>query len=331
MSASSYSLDGALCSMLADLGIEPGRVLRLAGLPEDILGQCSIRLSAEDYHRVWRAIESEAGSASFPITLSQALRVESFSPPLFAALCSPNLIIACGRIARYKGIVAPITVEVTEIGDQLRIDLQWQDEAPPPPVSLVMTELLSLVTLARVATRRPICPLDISTASLPAPIEPYEQFLGVRLRAGPRHSISFSREDAALPFLTSCETLWNAFEPELRRRLAQLGTSRLVTERVRAVLLEGLPAGLVAMEAVARKLAMTRRTLQRRILAEGETYQNILNDVREKLARHYLQNTKIPFAEISFLLGFDEPNSFHRAFRGWTGSTPQRVRHPQHH
>jgi len=84
--------------------------------------------------------------------------------------------------------------------------------------------------------------------------------------------------------------------------------------------------GLVAMEAVARKLAMSKRSLQRKIEVEGTSYQQILKETREALARHSLEKTTLPPAEISLLLGFDEPNSFYRAFRKWTGTTPDSVR-----
>lgn len=76
----------------------------------------------------------------------------------------------------------------------------------------------------------------------------------------------------------------------------------------------------------ARKLTMSRRTLQRRIEAEGTSYQQILDTTRHDLAAHYLENTALSIAEIAFLLGFREPNSLYRAFRGWTGTTPDHVR-----
>ena len=59
---------------------------------------------------------------------------------------------------------------------------------------------------------------------------------------------------------------------------------------------------------------------------EATSYQQNLN-TREALARRYLETTALPAAEISFLLGFDEPNSFYRAFRTWTGTTPEAMRH----
>jgi len=51
-----------------------------------------------------------------------------------------------------------------------------------------------------------------------------------------------------------------------------------------------------------------------------------LNELREELAIHYLSSTQFSSAEISFLLGYEEPNSFFRAFRTWTGQTPEIVR-----
>jgi len=71
---------------------------------------------------------------------------------------------------------------------------------------------------------------------------------------------------------------------------------------------------------------MSKRTLQRRLEAEGASFRALLNASRENLARHYLRNTTLSGGEIAFLLGFEDPNSFYRAFQGWTGQTPEGVR-----
>ena len=55
-------------------------------------------------------------------------------------------------------------------------------------------------------------------------------------------------------------------------------------------------------------------------------FQSVLNNTREELARHYLKNSAMTGAEISFLLGFEDPNSFFRAFHNWTGETPEQAR-----
>jgi AraC-like DNA-binding protein len=261
-----------------------------------------------------------------PLRIFEVLRAESFSPPLFAALCSPNLLTAMRRLSTYKRLVAPMRLDVVEEGDLVTAHLVWLDTTAEPPQSLVAAELLFFVCLARMGTHEPIAPLRVITETPPVPADAYETFVGVPIRAGKGHAVTFRRSDATRSFLSTNDAMWSIFEPELRRRVAQLDASASTSERVRSILLEALPGGEVATDVVARRLALSKRTLQRRLEDEGTSYQEVLRATREALARHYLERTSIPAAEIAFLLGFDEPNSFFRAFGEWTGRTPETVR-----
>ncbi|WP_197379291.1 AraC family transcriptional regulator [Mycolicibacterium mengxianglii] len=321
-----YALDTTWRTLLKDLGVAPSDVLRRAGLPEDLFQQPSARLAPEDYHRLWNAIGAETGDAAFPVRLCRAVRAESFSPPLFAALCSPNFVVAARRISQYKKLVAPFRFDVVETEHAVTVELSWPEASPSPPTSLVMMELLFCVTLLRMGTREALQPTEVTTPVLPGTPAPYEEFLGAHVYRAPRHRVVFSAADAARPFLTSNEPLWRAFEPELRRRLGDLDTPSTTAERIRAALLEALPSGQASMDLIAKKLALSKRTLQRRIEAEGTNFQQILDQTRTNLSRHYLENTALSVPEIAFLLGFSEPNSFYRAFRVWTGTTPENVR-----
>ncbi len=326
MHSTTYALDSTWRPLLKDLGVSGANILRRAGLPEDLLLRPSVRLEAEDFHRFWQGIEAEIADPLLPLRLCRDVRSESFSPPLFAALCSPNLLVAAQRIARYKALVAPVRLEVREDEQEVAFEFVWLSAGNKPPASLVVTELLFVVTLARMGTREVVNPLMVTTTALPLETTPYADFLGVNLKKGSAHCITFSKADALRPFLTSNEEIWAAFEPELRTRLAQLDASVQVGQRVRSVLLEALPGGGVGMEAVARRLGMSQRSLQRHLEQEGLTYTGLLQATRQSLAQHYLLKTDLPTGEISFLLGFDEPNSFFRAFRGWTGQTPEGLR-----
>ena len=99
-----------------------------------------------------------------------------------------------------------------------------------------------------------------------------------------------------------------------------------IGQRVRAALLEALPSGQGDMEAVSSKLAISRRTLQRHLAAEGLRYSELPQETRQALAQHDLVKTELPAAEIAFLLGFEEPNCFYRAFRAWTRQTLEAAR-----
>ena len=216
-------------------------------------------------------------------------------------------------------------LSVTQSQSETVVEPIWPHDASPPR-ALSTAELVFWVALARLATRSPIRPVWFTTPEPPEDVGAYLEYLGVRVQAGPVYSVAFSAADAARPFLTANERMWEFFEPELRKRLSEVEADTTVGERVRASLLELLPAGDGSMEGVARELAMSTRTLQRRLRGEGTSFQSLLGDTRESLARHYLANSQMSAGEISFLLGYEDPRSFYRAFHAWTGQTPQLVR-----
>ena len=324
--ASGYALDAAWRPLLKDLGISAANVLRRATLPADLLSRPAARLAPEDYYRFWTSLETESGDPDFPLRLCQSIRSESFSPPLFAALCSPNLLTAVQRVAHYKTLVAPMRLLLREGATAMTVSFQWLPPAQEPPLSLMAAECLFFVQLARMGAREPIRAQAVTLPRLLQAHPAWEAFLGCRIRRGAVPAVAFARSDALRPFLTANESLWQSFEPALRERLAALDAEISVTQRVKAVLLEALPGGYASMTTVAAALGVSKRTLQRQIEAEATTYQQILQETRKSLAAHYLHRTTLSTAEIAFLLGFRESNSFYRAFRDWTGRTPDSVR-----
>ncbi|MCG8419280.1 MAG: AraC family transcriptional regulator [Proteobacteria bacterium] len=312
--------------LLKDLGIVASDVLRRATLPEDLFSRPRATLKTDEYFRFWRAIEEEVNDPLFPLRLGQAVTTEFFYPPIFAAMCSPNMLIAMQRLSHYKRLVAPQALHVTEETGVVSLSCEWLDGTVNPPPSLVAAELTFIVQLARIGTRELIKPLQVVSDIPVEPLDEYERFFGCSVRQGNQAAVVFSEVDALRPFLTANESMWRTFEPELRRRLADLDASATIADRVRAALLELLPSGQASMDAVLKKLALSKRTLQRRLQGENTSFQEVLSATREALARHYVGTTSLSGAEISFLLGFEDPNSFFRAFNDWTGTTPERMR-----
>lgn len=324
--SNAFPLEANWPVLLRDLGVKPRSVLRRAELPEDLFSRRDVSLPTPEYFRLWSAVEAETGDPAFPIRAAEVVRSEAFHPAIFAALCSSDFTIAAHRLADYKRLVAPMELVVDEGVDTLRVDLRWLDRAVVPPISLAAFELAFLVQLVRVATRERVRPLRVETPRPPRPAAEYTKFFGTRVQPSDAHALTFARADAHRPFLTANERMWRMFEPALRRRLADLDAEASFRSRVRAALLEALPSGESSMEHVARRLAMSKRTLQRRLRDEATTFQAELASTREDLARHYLANTRLSGAEISYLLGFEDPNSFFRAFHAWTGLTTEQLR-----
>jgi AraC-like DNA-binding protein len=107
------------------------------------------------------------------------------------------------------------------------------------------------------------------------------------------------------------------------RLLAQLEASKSVRGRVESLLLPILHTGDVAKDSIAEKLGLSGDTLLRRLKAEGTTFEAVLDDLRHKMALHYLGNENVSVNEVAYLVGFSEPSAFSRAFKRWTGASPR--------
>ncbi|MEK6216407.1 MAG: AraC family transcriptional regulator, partial [Boseongicola sp.] len=266
------------------------------------------------------AMDSDAPGLVFGQSISPA----AFSPPLFAAFCSPDLSVAAARLAQYKPLIGPLILESHDMVGGLELTF-----GPEPGVELpdefIAAELVFLVHLARMAAREDIRPIAVEMRR-PPESRAYADFFGHQVRQGPFDRVVFSPKDARRPFVSANPALFAVFEPDLQLRLDELEVNASVSDRVRTSLMEAIPSGQGDVTSVARRLGMSARSLQRKLGSEGTSFQAELQGLRTRLAKNYLTATNHSSAEISFLLGYDDPNSFIRAFPDWTGTTPEAMR-----
>ena len=156
----------------------------------------------------------------------------------------------------------------------------------------------------------------------PSNVDPYRRFFRAPLR--------FDSEFCALRFPVHwLERPVQDADPA-RLRIAEkeaeaAGRGELLQQVYRALrvlLLDGKSSG----NDVARMLAMHRRTLNRRLEAEGATFQEVLDTVRFEVARELLADTQVPIDDVAAALGYAGVSPFLRAFRRWSGATPGRWR-----
>ena len=296
--------------LIIDMGLNPAHVLALAGLPTDLFSRKDAALSPEDYFNLWDGLERVAQADELPLKMGQAISVEAFDPPIFASLCSPNLNTALKRLAKFKSLIGPMTMAVEIERDQTCVTLECYGYTDQIPRSLGACELVFLTQLARLATREKIVPTVLELPRLPKRGDPYEAYFSNTIKPGKAVRIGFAAKDAARQFLTEDVAIWNFFEPELKQRLSDLETETSVRQRVKSALLEMLPSGQSSIEETSRRLAVSKRTLQRQLSQESSSCKEILNTTRLALARHYLAHSTTSPPEISFLLGYQDSNSF---------------------
>ena len=314
-----------------DMQIDIASVLRSAKLPADLFELANSALSPAEYFQFWSATEQVAGEQEIALLLAQHLSVEAFDPPIFACISSPDLNTALKRISRYKPLIGPMVLDVDVTSIDTRLCIRCYGYEKHMPRSLGMSELVFFTQLSRIATRHNIKPLAIELPDLPNKLALYSDYFGCSIEQGNDVSIRFSAEDAERPFLTSNAPMWGFFESQLNQKLADLDSTATTVERVRAVLLEALPSGYGSIGSVADTLAISRRTLQRKLTSEADSFQSVLQSVRAELADHYLESSKLSLGEIAFLIGFRESNSFIRAYSTWKGMSPGHYREQYQH
>jgi AraC-like DNA-binding protein len=108
--------------------------------------------------------------------------------------------------------------------------------------------------------------------------------------------------------------------------LKDLENSKSTRGRVENGLMPILHTGDASVDIIAKKLGFSRQTLFRRLKAEGATFEKVLDELRHKMALHYLSGKKVSVNETAYLVGFSEPAAFSRAFKRWTGSSPRTMR-----
>jgi AraC-like DNA-binding protein len=154
-------------------------------------------------------------------------------------------------------------------------------------------------------------------------IDEIEHYFGVLPTFGAGcDRLAFPAEAADLPFTDP--------DPHLGRFLLNvledIGTARKTRSnplrtRIENAITPRLPHAMISQEEIARELGLSKRTLIRRLSEEGLSFRQVLDELRDRLAREYLDEG-LPQAQIAWLLGFREPKGFARAFRRWTGASP---------
>ncbi len=317
---------------LESYGISSERVYKIAGLPYN-MEKDGIHISRDQYIKFMDAIEESMDDDSM-IRYSDISQVFAFSPPIFAGLCANNGLECFKRVAEYKKLIGPFIVIIEVNEEELTIRFTFDDEDQTKLPKLVsLTETMSMINMIRTGTGLNIIPTKIELEdACPKKIMDY---FGVKPVLSDVSRLHFSLKDVNEPYITENNVMWKYLEPELKKRIQELEMDESFSAKVRTLLMELIPAGNGSIEVVARDMALSKRTLQRKLSEENTTFIKQVNHTRELMAKNFLMNSVLSTDEVAYLLGYSDMYVFMRAFRQWTGLTIKQFRqkhcvHEQH-
>jgi AraC-like DNA-binding protein len=311
---------------LCQLGIDVNHVVRKAQLPLTII--TSPFVTTAQYFAIWNAYSDIIGdTAKAIIKLATVFETTHYPPAVLATYHARDYRDALKRMARYKQLCPPEGLRIVEKGDECTIELEWLYVEQPGPPILVGITLAFLLELGRRGTAQPLKAKLVELSASMDNVQELEAYFGCRVQIGAScNRLTLHRGDLDRPFTSYNVELLEILTPVLEQSLDERQRSYSITEMVKWIVKRSLTGGCPDIKTVASELGMSNRTLQRRLIDEGTSFKSLLTQVRHEKAIEYLKDSSLDIKEVAFMIGYEDINSFYRAFRLWEGDTPSNWR-----
>jgi AraC-like DNA-binding protein len=310
-------------------GLDPVRICSRAGTTIEALREPGQRTTVAQYYEIWRAAMQLSDRPELPLSIARAFAPDPLDVLWFACATAGDLSAAFHQFNRYRRMcTGGCDWEIHEGANEVR--LTFVSEAGEGCGARAASEfaLAELLHCARLLSGVHWQPLHVALPH-PAPrdTKAHREFFGLEPRWGSaRTELSAEPSILRLTLVKSDPQLSTLLSHNAEALLASHSDLDDIGSEVRRAVGESLEAGEPTLATVAKRLALSERTLKRRLHEQGLTFAGLLSDVRKQRATLYLDDPKLTVSEVGFLVGYSEPSAFHRAFRRWTGKTPQAYR-----
>jgi len=311
------------------MGLDRRSLVAAAGVTDRDLDDPDALLPAAGLYRMWAAAERLWARPGLGLHAAGQVPFGAYEVLDYLMATSGTVGEALSRLVDCFAVMTRTAqYRIHEDRAEVACEMVWR--LPPRDVMFHVRDFsLALVggRVAHVSARRPER-VEISGPPLGSERDYVRAFRArVELRS-PRNALVFSRITWDTPLARRDDDLNRTLRrhAELLLERQGSGTRDTVADQVRADLLRTSQVGLAPIEGVAARLGMSARSLQRRLREEGASFELLGREVRGRLAEAYLGDRGLTIGEVAYLLGFSGPSAFSRAFRRWTGQSPQAFR-----
>lgn len=316
-------ISGAVEGLLqtgAALGLERKALLAVADLDEAALLDRDARLPLEVQIAIGRAIVEARPGVNVGLVMLRRIQPGALGALGYALASCETLGQALSTFVRYQRYLTEAFVFRQPSASTLTLDADPRLVALGHPVEVALGLWVAIGRRLAGADWRPRA-ISFRHAPLGDPVE-HAALFGVAPRfSAAANTLELDPAILVMPLQGADLALRSPMLRLLEGRLASPAEADLVAA-ARAELQTRLPRGTADKSSVARVLGMSPRTLARRLSEAGTSYSALLERTRREVALELLEGGSLAVYEIAFLLGYSEPSTFHRAFRRWTGKSP---------
>ncbi|MFI5445820.1 AraC family transcriptional regulator [Polaromonas sp. UC242_47] len=314
--------------MFASQGIDVPKLFRTAKLDIQLLDRPEARFDVEKISELWELAVAWSGNQALGMNLALTSRYVNFDIVGHAMLSSADLRTGLDKLSRYMALISDCTTfELQPEGQNSWLVLGHIGNTRRLPRQRQEYSLLTLLNLCNWVTRRDIRVLGAEFI-FPEPVhlEPYRRTFDCPLKFEQSASrFLLAAQDLDAPVPSRNPLIFELHERVIEERLSSLGNTR-TSYRVSEEIMRKLHQGEPRREDIASDLALTDRTLQRRLQAENTSFQQLLDEARRELARKYLTEDRHSLGQVADKLGFVDQSNFFRACKRWFGLPPGQYR-----
>jgi len=309
-----------LWKILEFYGHDPAPIFLRQGINREMMMKSGMRISYRKSHNLWEKASELIKTPCFGLRAVEYWHPSHFNALGYAWLASVTMREAFTRFDRYVHMITESTdTYLVENSEGLSVVLSTTMDVPAY-MDLTMT---ILTTMCRLNLGRDFRPLAISFIhpELSCTHEYVSFFNAPVTFSADVDKLTISATDADRRLASGNKHLARLNDQYILRYLAGLNNQEL-HQRVKGVFVDLLPSGHISVKRVARRLNMSKRSLQRKLHEEGMTFSELVDEVRRELAEGYIRDPGINLMEVAFILGFSVYSSFSRAYKRWTGISP---------
>ena len=275
---------------------------------------------------LWRTVADATGRRDMGLLLAESMPIGSYRSLELAAWSAPTIGAALNLIARFASVIAHLPdLDVEEDDDYGAIRIIGPTGIPPELVEFIAAYFLTRCRQGT-ALGKPVTSVHFRHRP-PPDLDVYHRFFGCAVEFGARHTeLRFSRDVWDTAPAAADPVTFSHLSTALHQLIASSERSPSYIANLKSHIAHAIRSHDLNMASIARKLGISGRTLQRRLGENNLSFATLVDEVRLDMAKEYLLQPEVPLAEISERLGFSGQAAFQRAFKRWTGTTPNTYR-----